>query len=1083
MRKSMWVGIVLLVGMLGALQSAWGQEVTASIVGKVTDSSGAPLKGAVVKATDVDRGTVWNAETNETGDYNLLRLPVGQYGVKVTAPGFETTAYPPFTLVLNQTARVDVQLKVGKVSETVEVTGAAPILQTESTEVSTVIDSNTISSMALVSRNYLQLTLLAPGATTPSISEFTNPGLITASGRPYINGNREQANALLLDGIDASENANNEVGYTPSPDAIQEFNLITQNASAEFGSYEGGVISTTIKSGTNQFHGSVFEFYRDGNLNANNWANGLVTPATPSPGLVYNQFGVAVGGPIIKNKLFFFADYEGQHFDTPPSPGTVFVLTSAERTGDFGTLCTSSGSFNGAGICTGGTQLTDPNNANAPIPFNNFANASPASQTENPVTAALFNGIAQGNAQGNITALNGQQINNDQGDLKIDYNFSDRDRVNGRWSQGHIRNPYSSTFNLSAVTPATEPVRNFSAQWLHTFSSNLLNELRLGFNVVDYNQTGGVAGSVGNLAETIGLVGGNAFASGLPNLVAGPLNIGSDDLVQGFHTSTPQASDSFSITRGRHQFKVGFQYERLRLDNVYTGNSGELGMITFNSLTGNPLGDLWMGNVSTSARGDIPPNFGRRANVFGIFGQDDWRITDTITLNLGLRYEDHTPFYEIHNNEVNFAGGGLVAGGLQVEHGNNALYNNYTGIGNLLPRIGIAWSPAALHNKTVVRLGYAISEYTEGGGVGEQLTANYPFTAASFNASTPAAIGNLGNVFANAVVTQPCPDITVTCYNGPTSPKPAKFGSIYMFDPNFRPALAQQWNLTLQQQLSNSTTFQIGYVGQHGTHLYNFMEYNQTPLLDGAGNIIKQPGVLGTPGTPYYLSGNPTLLNGTTGSNGITFARGNASNADQKYDALQAVLQHRMAKGLDAQVAYTYSKCLSNSGGFYGTWGATQTSHGQVGWTSIFAPRMDWGPCFFDETHILTSYVTYQLPFGRGKTFGNNMNPVLNGVVGNWQIGGIVTVHSGNAMSDFTGWGADYAGDATTGASELFGGDRTNCNGSVNYTKNFVPAAGATPAYIQWFDPSTFSPTTQGPGGQVSYGTCGQGGIRGTTVR
>ena len=321
MRKSMWVGIALLVGMLGALQSAWGQEVTASIVGKVTDSSGAPLKGAVVKATDVDRGTVWNAETNETGDYNLLRLPVGQYGVKVTAPGFETTAYPPFTLVLNQTARVDVQLKVGKVSETVEVTGAAPILQTESTEVSTVIDSNTISSMALVSRNYLQLTLLAPGATTPSISEFTNPGLITASGRPYINGNREQANALLLDGIDASENANNEVGYTPSPDAIQEFNMITQNASAEFGSYEGGVISTTIKSGTNQFHGSVFEFYRDGNLNANTWANGLVTPATPSPGLVYNQFGVAMGGPIIKNKLFFFADYEGQHFDTPLPPG------------------------------------------------------------------------------------------------------------------------------------------------------------------------------------------------------------------------------------------------------------------------------------------------------------------------------------------------------------------------------------------------------------------------------------------------------------------------------------------------------------------------------------------------------------------------------------------------------------------------------------------------------------------------------------------------------------------------------------------------------------------------------------------
>ncbi|MGA7926599.1 MAG: TonB-dependent receptor [Candidatus Sulfotelmatobacter sp.] len=1072
MRKSMWVGIVLLVGMFGVLQSAWGQEVTASIVGTVTDSSGAPIKGAEVRATDADRGTVWNATTNDTGDYHLLRLPVGSYGVRVTAAGFDTTAYPPFTLVLNQTARLDVQLKVGKVSETVEVAGVAPILQTQTTEVSTVIDSNTLSSMALVSRNYLQLTLLAPGATTPSIGEFTNPGLITASGRPYINGNREQANALLLDGIDASENSNNEVGYTPSPDAIQEFNLITQNASAEFGSYEGGVISTTIKSGTNQLHGSAFEFYRDGNLNANNWANGLVSPVIPSPGLVYNQFGVAVGGPIIKNKLFFFADYEGQHFDTPPSPGTVFVLTSAERSGDFGTLCTSAGgSFSGAGICTGGTQLTDPNNGNAPIPFNNFANASLASRTENPVTAALFNGIASGNAEGNITALNGQQINNDQGDLKIDYNLSEKDHVNGRWSQGHIRNPFSSTFALSAVTPATEPVRNFSAQWLHTLHSNLLNELRLGFNVVDYNQTGGVAGSVGNLAQTIGIVGGNTYASGLPNLLAGPLNIGSDDLVQGFHTSTPQVADSFSIIHGRHQFKFGFQYERLRLDNVYTGNSGELGSVTFNSLTGNPLGDLWMGNVASVGRGDIPPNFGRRGTVFGIFGQDDWRITDTITLNLGLRFEDHTPFYEIHNKEVNFAGGGLVAGGLQVEQGNNTLYNNYTGIGDLLPRIGIAWSPAALHNKTVVRLGYGISEYTEGGGVGEQLTANYPFTAASYNASTPTAIGNLGNVFANAAVTQPCPTITLSCYAG--------VESIYMFDPNFRPALAQQWNLTFQQQLSDSTTAQIGYVGQHGTHLYNFMEYNQTPLLNASGNVITQPGVLGTPGTPYYLSGDPTLLSE------ITFARGNASNADQKYDALQAVLQHRMAKGLDAQVAYTYSKCMSNSGGFYGTWASgTQTSHGQVGWTSIFAPHMDWGPCFFDETHILTSYVTYQLPFGRGKTFGSGVSPIVNAVLGNWEVGGIMTAHSGNAMSDFTGWGADYPGDATGGASELFGGDRTNCNGSVNYTKNFVPAVGATPAYIQWFNPSSFSlptRTTDSAGNTVesSYGTCPQGGIRG----
>jgi hypothetical protein len=1068
MKKVTW-GVLFLLSVwafAGMLTPAWCQDVTAGIVGTISDPSGAPIKGGAVTATDTDRGTVWTAITSDSGSYSLLRLPVGTYTVKVTVPGFQSAQQSSVTLVLNQTARIDVQLKVGKVSETVEVSGAAPILQTESTEVSTLIDATTISSMPLVTRNYLALTLLVPGATTPSADEFQHPGLITNSGRPYINGNREQANAILIDGIDASENSNNEVGYSPNPDAIQEFNLITQNASAEFGSYQGGVISTSIKSGTNRLHGSAFEFYRDGNLNANSWANGLVAPALRKPGLVYNQFGFAIGGPIIKNKLFFFADYQGQRFNTPPSGANVFVLTSAERSGNFGTLCTDAGgAFDGTGNCVGGVQLTDPNSGGVNIPYNNFANASAASQAENPVTAALLATIPQGDAQGNLAILNGQQINNDQGDLKIDYNISDKDHIYARWSQAHIRNPYSSTFALSSIGPADQPVRNFGAQWTHQFSSNFLNELRLGFNTVVFDNPSNVAGNVGKLAEQIGINGGNAYAPGLPTLTAGGFQVGSAGLYQNFHTSTPQAADSVSLTRGRQQFKIGFQYERIRLDNVYSGNGGELGQITFNNLTGNALGDLWMGNVASANRGAIPPKFGRRANVIAAFVQDDWRITETLTLNLGLRFEDHTPFYEIHNQEVNFAGGGLVAGGLQVEQGNHPLYNNYLGRGDFLPRIGLAWSPARFNGKTVVRAGYAISAYTEGGGVNQQMTANPPFTSAQFTGNTPTAVGNFGDVFANAQLSQPCPTITIDCYIG--------VGTLRLFDPNFRPALAQQWNLTIQQQINNATTFQIGYVGQHGTHLYNFMQYTQKPLLDSSGNVIKKPGVLGTPGNPVYLAGNQQLLDG-----GLAFANGNASNGNQRYDALQAVLKHRLAKGLDAQVAYTYSKCMSDSGGFYGTWGSTQTSHGQVGWTNIFAPRMDWGPCFFDETHILTSYATYQIPIGRGKALGNNMNRAMNAAVGGWEIGAALTLHSGNAMSNFEGWGGQSEAYATNGASAEFGGDRSDCNGPVKYLKQHVAATGSHGAYVQWFDPSTFSNPVP-DGNQYSYGTCGQGGIRG----
>ncbi|MGB7864420.1 MAG: carboxypeptidase-like regulatory domain-containing protein, partial [Candidatus Sulfotelmatobacter sp.] len=366
------VGLIV-VGIAGMMTPAMGQEVTAAIVGTVTDASGAPVKGAVVKATDVDRGTVWTAETNETGAYNLLRLPIGTYGVKVTAPGFETTVYPPFALVLDQTARVDAQLKVGKISETIEVTGAAPLLQTETTDISTHIDSQVTENVPLLTRNYGQLTLLTPGAVSTNPGAFTSGQNTFQVGRPYINGNREQTSNYILDGIDNNQNDNNEVAYSPSPDAIQEFNLITQNPSAEFGNFLGGIVNTTIKSGTNSYHGSAFEFWRNDKLNANSWSNDLT--GIPKAALHFNQFGATFGGPIIKNRLFFFVDYQGLR-NPNGSTQQVQVMSAAERSGDFGELCTAG--FNGAGLCANlAQQLYAPQAGTAPgnrlfIPNNNL---------------------------------------------------------------------------------------------------------------------------------------------------------------------------------------------------------------------------------------------------------------------------------------------------------------------------------------------------------------------------------------------------------------------------------------------------------------------------------------------------------------------------------------------------------------------------------------------------------------------------------------------------------------------------------------------------------------------------------------
>lgn len=1113
----------------------WSQEVTANIVGTVSDPSGAPIKGAAVAATDVDRGTVWNAETNGAGAYNLLRLPIGTYTVKVTAPGFQTVSRAPFTLVLNQTAGIDVQMKVGSASETIEVSGAAPILQTQSVDVSTLIDANTNVSLPLASRNYLQLSLLAPGVTNVDPDGMRTPYNMLSSGRPYINGNREQANEYLIDGILNSEDKNNETGYTPSVDAIQEFNLITQNASAEFGNYQGGVVSVSTKSGTNSFHGGVYEFFRNDALNANKasaaWTKGVDNGVLgfdsqgvqKKPELRYNQFGATFGGPIIKDKLFFFADYQGQRLiNAGPTPAQV--LTSSARGGDFGQLCTDfSGTFNNVGVCTGATpppnqsaQLFYPSGPNAgqPIPFNNLANAAAPFNTPSPVATALFAltknyplPAVDTLAANNLFYKSGNSLNNNQGDLKIDYVLSNRDHLFGRWSQMDLNEPTSTGCvfcNSGAVEGSDQPVRNFVVNWTHSFRSDLLNEARFGFNAVRFDQRFTPTSSLGNISDKLGIAGGNLQAPGLVEIDitgsnGGSAALGLRNLIQVFHTTQGQLEDNLIYTRGRHQIKTGFQFVRERQDYIYQGNNGALGFLTVSALTGSSLADFWLGYVSTGGGLSLRDTGGvvsrpaqLRGNIFGAYVQDDWRVTPTLTVNLGLRFEDHTPLYEASDRAVNF---GLTTGTIYTANGrdgttkfsNRALYNNYLGIGDWLPRIGLAWTPVALGGKTVIRAGFGISEFMEGGGSNEELTLNLPFGILQ-----QSGLGTLSLGF-GATLPSPCPTINQSCYAG---------NRIRVYDQNFKPAMIDQWNLTIQHQLTNSLTLQVGYVGQRGSHLLNFEDIAQRMGLNAQGKIA-QPGELivsqvagpflgggsvpcaqtpgakcGTPGSLYAADQAAVNASGAFVCCGA-LAGTNMSNSDQKYNALQAVLQKRMTNGLQAQIAYTFSKCMSNSPGYFGTgWGSTNatSSGGQPGWENIYNPRREWGPCYYDQTHILTSYVTYQLPLGRGKQFGHDMNPALNAVLGNWEIGGILTVHSGNALTlnEFGGWG--IGGDTShTGGIEPFTlSGRPNCSGPIKNVNRTVLASGNTPGYIQWFDTSNISDPANN-----TFGTCGVGNARG----
>ena len=1097
-RKPLMLSLVfaLMASLLATAPAAFGQEVTASIVGTVTDPSGAPVTGVAITATDVQRGTTWTATTNETGGYVISRVPIGTYKLEAEASGFQKVLYPPFTLVLNQTARIDVQLKVGRVSETVEVTGGAPVLQTQSTEVSTLIDANTTEALPLAARNYVQLTLLAPGATHVNLESMQLPQNMLNSGRPYINGNREQANSFLLDGQINNESKNNETAYNPGLDAIQEFNVITQNASAEFGNYQGGVVSATIKSGGNSFHGSAFEFFRNDALNANKYWNGM-TKGIPAfegafghnadgsvikPLFRYNQFGATFGGPIIKDKLFFFVDYQGQRLKNFGETGAQ-LLTTAERAGNFADLCSSG--FTG-GLCNDPAgQLHNPNNGN-PIPNNDLAAAgfsiSPVVQnllgSKYYPTPQTDSGPVTGN---NYFFNSGNELNNDQGDVRLDYALSQKDHMFFRWSQMDLRNPSFSDLTLFAAGGVIDdPVRNAVLNWTHTLSPHLVNEFRIGFSGVHYTQNTNSTQALGNFGEELGIAGSNAQMAGMlqlqiPGTGSGNPTLGVNGAVQVFHTTEGQIEDNVIYSMGRHTIKTGFQFWRERQDYNYGGNYGQLGYLSINNLTGAGMADFWLGNVGGGFRDGLSNTvFGLRGNIFGAYVQDDWRVTSNFTLNIGLRFEDHTPFSEIKNRAVgfNFLTGAILAPG---QNGVSPdFYNNYLGVADWNPRIGFAWTPAMLGGRTVIRGGYGVSQYMEGSGANEELTQNPPF----YGASETAPSGDISAGFGSSVA--PCGGtISFSCYAGIR---------IRGFDQNFRPAVTQQWNFTIQHQFSNTTTVQVGYVGQHGTHLLNFFDATQLVGLNASGGIAK-PGELivsraagqflggDTPGSLYQADN--AFFGGVNAIGGF-----NVSNSSQRYDALQAVLQKRMSNGLQAQVAYTYSKCMSNSPGYFGTgWGSTnaQSSGGQPGWQNSYDGRADWGPCYFDQTHILSSYVTYQLPFGRGKQFGRDMSRALNAVVGNWEIGGIITLHTGNALTlnDFGGWGAADAGDAsrTNGIGPYFLSERPSCNGPLRTADTYVQGGTSSnpgPGYIQWFDTSNVSrpdPNT--------FGTCSVGNGRG----
>jgi Carboxypeptidase regulatory-like domain/TonB dependent receptor len=1055
------------------------QEVTAEITGTITDRDGAVVVGTVVTATDAQRGISFSTRSNAEGIYYLQRIPVGTYQLRAESDAFRTETLPPFTLVLNQVVRLDFQMVLGSVKEGLQVSGEAPLLQTQSTEVSTIIDAETNVALPLASRNYLQVALLAPGAVTPNREAITNSNRIDMAGQPYINGNREQDNNFLLDGMDNNQVSDNLVAYSPSPDAIQEFNLITQNASAEFGNFQGGIISVSIKSGTNQFHGDLWEFFRNDKLNANNFFNNFFQ--LPKPIVHWNMFGGTVGGPIVKKKLFFFADYQGQRFDVY-GDNAFSALTGPERAGDFGQLCTDSNYtggtyiFNSSGLCVdssnnpGGTQILDPI-TQAPIPNNDLAHY--ITNGTDPQLTAYYNGGA-GKVFRNLVSskyyptvaslTNTSIINNysfstrsplnvDQGDFKVDYILSERNHFSGRYSrEGQVNDPVNSQL-LEPVNLGTAIMSNGVLDWTHTLNTRLVNDFRLGVNWVQLLNTPNATPGIGELGEAIGIANGNSGGEGLPGIFVGPSSsVGGAGSLLDWSNTVIQVGDTLGIARGRHVFHVGFQFIRERMDDSFA--TALLGYFSMSgAYTGSPDSDFYLGMAngegqSFSNGGSTSPDvWGQRSTLFGAFAQDDWRVTSNLTLNLGSRYQLHTPWTEARGRQINYgiysgqpyypAGSRLPASitfpGLEPEPDpNRALYNGYYGIGDWQPRFGIAYTPSFLHRKTVLRAAFTASDYLEGTGNNLRPTINIPFSE-KLQVTNVIPPGVPGYNPTKLQIDDGIPS--------PSTGDPFPGAVLNIWAPDVRPAMTQQWSLAIQQQFSSDTTLQVAYVGQRGTHLMvpvNMLQGNLQP----DGSVIPSP----------YLAGNPGLL-----AEGVV-AKGTFSIGEMSYNALQAVLQKRMGHGLEGQLSYTYSHCLTNNVGYYGD--GAQAAPQSVYWQNTFNPKAEWGSCYFDLAHNLTAFAIYQLPLGKGRSFGRKLNPILNSVVGGWNVSPICSLHGGFPYTI-----SDVSDNSTTNSF----GPRADCNAGSKYIKQFIPGIG-----LQWFSPAPYSNPAD-----LTFGTCGIGTIRG----
>lgn len=1001
------VVMMLLCGPLSA------QIRTGTITGQVSDSSGAVVPNAQVKVTEVDTNVTRELMTDSAGLYDAPNLLPGRYSVAVSVVGFQSESKVGLVLSLGQTLTLRFVLRPGTQKEMVEVIGVAQQLVDSTTStLGQVITEKPVQDLPLNGRNFTNLLPITAGVMPPPQGD----------NRFYVNGARGAGTAFLIDGVDVTSPSNDLPRVLPNLEAIGEFKITTNNFNAEYGRALGGIVNAHIRSGTNLWHGSVFEYFRNTVLDSRGYFDKERLPYN------FNQFGGSLGGPILKDKLFVFGDYQGVRSVSSVTQFTN-VPTLAEDRGDFSDLLP-------------GTIIYDPTTFPR-VPFPN--NVIPPDRLD-PASALMFSTLPPPNATStatspfNFIAANGSSTVTDAMDLRVDYNLSSKDRLSGvviySNSGGKLNSPFlGPRANGNLIGGAGFPVkaRNYSLSYTRVISNTVVNDLNAAWSrdiLAGEVQPGqqfepdlGIPGL--NTSPTDRLLTGFPiflFGQGGYNLFGGSAGTPSSQ-----HHNVPQFSDNLSFVKGRHSFKTGFSAEfrqyNLNQSRTPRGLYVFIGFPTAsfpnNALTGgNAAASALLGYPFQINRQILPP-FGERIKEYGAYFQDNFKATKRLTLNLGVRWDLYRPSTE-QSNRIGDFDPSTVTVVLANENGRSAstLDTNYR---DFSPHVGFAYQATA-DGKTVVRGGFAIGYLNlvtqDVGTVTDRLPENppLPLSATAFNSP----LGPLPGA--------PVPRVSDGFPLSPVDPKNLCCSANLIYVPQSQPTpQMQQWNLDIQRAITSNLFLDVAYVGTHGSNLTGNSNINQAP--PGPTAAAGREPISSVIGTVDALQNKQTSI----------------------YHSLQVKVERRFSTGFYLLGSYVFSKSIDELSESSGA-GANPVA-------SSFQPQdsrnfgAERGLSDFDARHRVVVSYTYELPFGKGKKFLTTSGRVVDGFLGGWQINGITSAQSGSPFTPqlSNGSAAINSGPGGTVRPYLVGDPSLSSGQSISHWFNVAafatPGQSGTPAF------------------------------------